>query len=624
MADIDFDFEDSIKAKLVVARGKKGDKGDTGYPTDTQVVDAIDTYIDTNPSVVTDPVATTASTWLGQHIQEGYAVDNSLTVAGAAADAKKTGDEITDLKSALNWIGQGKNLCGTDPNVYYPVFLNGGERLTLSTADGSNCGYSGMYLYIYDANKTQLNYYTFPSNVSERTIGISSDYEVRYIRWSRDIHKNLQVEIGETKTEYEPYWGNAFSLSREIEDVSNEVVNLHGSYNIVGNIEDNKYLQNTTGRVFDNDGYRASDFIAITPGNTYKLGLFNQNNAPSFEYNAITVCFYDAGTIGLADTFVYASGYDHTRCDWDGGFIKFIAPNNAYFIRVGVNDSASPLKWFVTDYSTSDLFADGNEIKSQIVTDNTALQGKRIAVFGDSIMGNTRDVTSTPAFISKACGATVFNFGFGGCRMSVHATGWDNCSMYRLADDIYADDFTSLVSAINTGWSGMPGYYRNTVAWLNACDFSKVDAIIIAYGTNDYREPSSTLDNPNNKFDTSTVCGALRYSIKQILSKYPGVQILVTCPIFRTFFQDGTTTPESYSDTKDWGSGTLLQYAEAYKQACTDMNVPFLDLYHETSFNPFTRLYFYPADDGTHPNEKGRERIGNLIGGKIKSLLPSN
>lgn len=105
MADIDFDFEDSIKAKLVVARGKKGDKGDTGYPTDTQVVDAIDTYIDTNPSVVTDPVATTASTWLGQHIQEGYAVDDSLTVAGAAADAKKTGDEITDLKSQFDELG---------------------------------------------------------------------------------------------------------------------------------------------------------------------------------------------------------------------------------------------------------------------------------------------------------------------------------------------------------------------------------------------------------------------------------------------------------------------------------------------------------------------------------------
>ena len=32
-------------------------------------------------------------------------VDNTLLTAGAAADAKKTGDEITDLKEALNDLG---------------------------------------------------------------------------------------------------------------------------------------------------------------------------------------------------------------------------------------------------------------------------------------------------------------------------------------------------------------------------------------------------------------------------------------------------------------------------------------------------------------------------------------
>ena len=49
-------------------------------------------------------VAGEAANWLSEHVdpETGYVVDDSLTIAGAAADAKATGDEITDLKGALN------------------------------------------------------------------------------------------------------------------------------------------------------------------------------------------------------------------------------------------------------------------------------------------------------------------------------------------------------------------------------------------------------------------------------------------------------------------------------------------------------------------------------------------
>lgn len=51
-------------------------------------------------------VAQATADWLDEHITQetGYVIDDSLTVAGAAADAKKTGDELNDLKTTLSLL----------------------------------------------------------------------------------------------------------------------------------------------------------------------------------------------------------------------------------------------------------------------------------------------------------------------------------------------------------------------------------------------------------------------------------------------------------------------------------------------------------------------------------------
>lgn len=58
-----------------------------GTPTQEQVADAV-------------------SDWADEHItvETGVVIDTSLSVAGAAADAKKTGDELSDLKSAISTL----------------------------------------------------------------------------------------------------------------------------------------------------------------------------------------------------------------------------------------------------------------------------------------------------------------------------------------------------------------------------------------------------------------------------------------------------------------------------------------------------------------------------------------
>ena len=51
---------------------------------------------------IADPVAGIVSDWLSDHITPTTPiVDDTLTISGAAADAKVTGDKITDLKTAL-------------------------------------------------------------------------------------------------------------------------------------------------------------------------------------------------------------------------------------------------------------------------------------------------------------------------------------------------------------------------------------------------------------------------------------------------------------------------------------------------------------------------------------------
>ena len=79
---------------------------DAGTPTQEQVADAV-------------------SDWADEHItvSTGVVIDTSLSVAGAAADAKATGDEITDLKSAFD-----DSIDRFDDELHsFPTFKNGGS-----------------------------------------------------------------------------------------------------------------------------------------------------------------------------------------------------------------------------------------------------------------------------------------------------------------------------------------------------------------------------------------------------------------------------------------------------------------------------------------------------------------
>ena len=101
--------------------------------------DEVADYLD-NSTAIEDAVASATGEWLTENITQPTTpvVDASLSVSGAAADAKKTGDEISDLKSEISYSVT-EVIPTTGTAVNYPIPYNIREGISyLITIDANN------------------------------------------------------------------------------------------------------------------------------------------------------------------------------------------------------------------------------------------------------------------------------------------------------------------------------------------------------------------------------------------------------------------------------------------------------------------------------------------------------
>ena len=231
------------------------------------------------------------------------------------------------------------------------------------------------------------------------------------------------------------------------------------------------------------------------------------------------------------------------------------------------------------------------------------LAGRKIVVFGDSLIGMTRDQTSVTSYAAEYTGAKVYNVGFGGCRMAKHPTnGYAAFSMWALADAVSTGNYSTQEAQAPSG----ADYFSSQLDVLKSIDFTTVNAIVIHYGTNDFAA-SVPLDDSANLLSTDTVCGALRYSIKKILTAFPKIKIFVSPPLYRTWNGVGA---ETYKNTLE---KTLPEYDSAMKTVAEEHNLPTIDGYKRLGINAINSGAY--LSDGTHLNDFGRRQFGELIGG---------
>ena len=249
-------------------------------------------------------------------------------------------------------------------------------------------------------------------------------------------------------------------------------------------------------------------------------------------------------------------------------------------------------------------------LSSQLDNKATNFYKNKIGVhFGDSII----DIGTIPAKVASGLGATIYNVGFQGCCMTPTNSlgqGQDKFSMYEISQAIKNNDFTAQITLTNTTAS----IYKSKLNTLKTIDFSKVNFIIISYGTNDFGFNASVGDY--NSSDFNTVCGALNTVLSTFALKYPNIEIIVTTPIFRV-----RNDINNFYNTAGF---ILTEYVEGIKKVCAYRSIKCIDLYTCSGINEYNASTFlkdgiHPTNNDTSSLKAGDTLIANAILGNIES-----
>ena len=150
---------------------------------------------------------------------------------------------VIGIENEIDTIGNeidncvNKNLIGENVGVLYPVELNSGDYITMSTKSGENVARQTA-IELYNGSKEYLDYVNFTANTSQRTIQIGID-NVKYIKQKESAGEPIQIEIGSEKTRFQKYEKGQAPISDEI--ISKGQILINNSVDMVNGTYDEYY-----------------------------------------------------------------------------------------------------------------------------------------------------------------------------------------------------------------------------------------------------------------------------------------------------------------------------------------------------------------------------------------------
>lgn len=359
-------------------------------------------------------------------------------------------------------------------------------------------------------------------------------------------------------------------------------------------------LVNYAGNILNYAGYKAA-YATLEPNARYRITAYCPESAH------LLIPFDESGNVLSSMQGILPSAENGGILNgsyYDYNAVEFIMPPAAY--SVALNSLSTYREPIIEKVVPVDSLREKVSDVSGKVDNALPLKGKVIVNFGDSIFGKRRPPDDISTELARLTGATVYNCGFGGCRMSQHGmTNFDAFSMYRLADAIVSGDWSLQDAGITdtTHSENVPSYFSEALAILKGLDFNNVDIITIAYGTNDFTADVD-MENADNAYYTATFAGALRYSVEALLNTYPHLKIFICSQTYR-FWMDSNNVFIDDSDSHTNSDGVkLTDFVAKTEDVAKAYHLPYIDNY-DIGMNKYNRSQYFPSTDGTHPLTTG-------------------
>jgi len=284
-------------------------------------------------------------------------------------------------------------------------------------------------------------------------------------------------------------------------------------------------------------------------------------------------------------------------------------------------DTFTALASFKTTDSASNTFksmvfeAGSMKPVRKSVVINKSMAGANVLSFGDSITGSYEP--GYPTYTANLLGTNSYNGGIGGTTLSYAPSGSAKyISMVKVSDFVSNPeyDFAETDAYVDAEVSGKSNErYHNVLKTVNVAD---MDYITMLFGTNDYSQ-NRLLDNPDNKYDISTIKGAARYVFENLYAKNPDVKIVVSAPFYRDRWKhvdvDGVSVEDGLNgDERVNTAGLYLRdYSEAILEVCGEYDIPAYNLYDISDINRFNEEYY--LHDGLHPSDAGYKHLAGIF-----------
>lgn len=491
----------------------------------------------------------------------GQGTDATLTQTGVAADAKATGDKLTEQSDRIIKL-DAANVFGT--NTLYPGYYADDEGFHSHNLLGRTDYFqippwckriaylcrltSGSAVYalspamvLYDSSKQNPRKITTGNADKNKIIYIDVQDGEEYVIF------NYSVNAADVPIMYASFLDGEFDVVHD--GISANEVEI-GKTKRASNFKEitstdftrNGYI-NVNYQFQSDNSFRSTETILLGGQGRLYYSCKSVNNLTNFFFinGSNQVVDYYTGTAGTAEQI---SGYVDVPKDATGCVFSKFANDDAVFILSDFSETKLPKKWLAV---------------------------------GDSITaGETNSNISYTKYVSSSVGLDCIKEGHSGYSFS------------RLMQN-FAD--------YDTG---------NTA-----------DIITIFAGTNDFNASHGAgTENDTWTAQNETIWAVCNFAMPYLQNRYPTKSIIFFTPIQRHYTG---SDPDVNTTMVDENDVTLRQYAEAFIAAGVKYGIPVIDLYSISGFGVTNMASM--TNDGLHPNDIGQRRLAQIIGDAIKTYI---